>query len=95
MPGSMPRRSLRPAPTPGRASISRDLEYQPVTVSGHFVNDREIHVVYTLTAPNGPVGGVGYLVMTPFVADAGWTVYVNRGFVPGAIGRTRVRGRKA
>ena len=59
-----------------------EIEYQPVAVRGRFLNDREIHVVYTLTAPNGPQGGVGYLVMTPFVADAGWTVFVDRGFVP-------------
>jgi surfeit locus 1 family protein len=60
------------------------VEYQPVTVNGRFRNDREVHVIYSLTAPKGPVGGVGYEVMTPFVTDEGWTVYVNRGFVPAA-----------
>ena len=35
-----------------------------------------------LTEPKGPLGGVGYLVMTPFQTDDGWIVYVNRGFVP-------------
>jgi surfeit locus 1 family protein len=59
-----------------------DLEYQPVIVHGHFVNTQEIHVVYTLTEPKGPVGGVGYQVMTPFQTDAGWVVWINRGFVP-------------
>ncbi|MEJ0012214.1 MAG: SURF1 family cytochrome oxidase biogenesis protein [Bauldia sp.] len=58
------------------------LEYQPVTVSGKFDNAHEAHVIYTLTSPKGPVGGVGYEVMTPLTTDAGWTVYVNRGFVP-------------
>ncbi len=60
------------------------LEYQPVTVNGKFLNDREIHVVYALTSPKGKLGGFGFMVMTPFVADAGWVVYVNRGFVPAA-----------
>ena len=49
---------------------------------GRFLNDKEIHVVYTLTEPKGPLGGLGYLVMTPFATDDGWIVYVNRGFVP-------------
>ena len=60
------------------------LEYQPVIVSGKFLNAGEVHVVYTLTAPKGKAGGVGYLVMTPLRTDAGWIVYVNRGFVPRA-----------
>jgi surfeit locus 1 family protein len=57
-------------------------EYQPVTVAGRFDNGREIHVLYTLTEPKGRFGGSGFMVMTPFTADAGWIVYVNRGFVP-------------
>ena len=57
-------------------------EYTPVSVSGKFLNDREIHVVYALTAPKGKLGGLGTMAMTPFVTDAGWIVYVNRGFVP-------------
>jgi surfeit locus 1 family protein len=60
------------------------LEYQPVTVHGQFRNGDEAHVVYTLTSPKGPIGGVGYEVMTPLVTDEGWIVYVNRGFVPAA-----------
>ena len=58
------------------------LEYQPVAVSGRYRNAGEVHVVYTLTDPHGPAGGIGYLVMTPFETDDGWLVYVNRGFVP-------------
>jgi surfeit locus 1 family protein len=61
-----------------------ELEYQPVIVNGRFINDREIDIVYTLTEPKGPVGGVGYQVMTPFRTDAGWIVWINRGFVPAA-----------
>jgi surfeit locus 1 family protein len=60
------------------------LEYQPVTVAGHFDNAHEAYVIYSLTSPKGPLGGVGYEVMTPLITDAGWIVYVNRGFVPAA-----------
>ncbi len=77
-----------PVPTPGpQAWPTLDVasqEYQPVTVSGRFDNSQEIHVVYTLTEPKGPIGGLGYFVITPFETDDGWIVYVNRGFVPAA-----------
>ena len=75
-----------PVPAPPPAAwpelVSRDLEYQPVTVHGRFLNDKEADVVYSLTEPKGPLGGPGYLVMTPFATDDGWIVYVDRGFVP-------------
>jgi surfeit locus 1 family protein len=59
-------------------------EYRHVVVHGRFVNGQEIHVVHTLSEPKGPVGGIGYQVMTPFETTAGWIVWVNRGFVPKA-----------
>ena len=75
-----------PVPAPGPdAWASLDYgqsEYQRVTVTGHFDERAETYVVYTLTEPKGPHGGIGYLVMTPLVTADGWTVYVNRGFVP-------------
>jgi surfeit locus 1 family protein len=58
------------------------MEYRPVELRGAFDHDREIHVVYTLVTPRGPLGGIGYQVLTPFRTDDGWWVYVNRGFVP-------------
>lgn len=77
-----------PVAAPGPAEWKQlDLsaaEYRPVSVKGRFDNTKEVHVVYTLTEPRGPFGGPGYMVMTPFVTEAGWTVYVNRGFVPTA-----------
>jgi surfeit locus 1 family protein len=57
-------------------------EYEPVAATGTFDHTREVHVVATLTQPKGPAGGIGYLVMTPLVTEDGWTVYVNRGFLP-------------
>ena len=71
-----------PGPDSWAALDLGELEYQPVTISGRYRNAGEIHVVYTLTDPHGPVGGIGYLVMTPFETDDGWLVYVDRGFVP-------------
>jgi surfeit locus 1 family protein len=59
-----------------------DMEYRPVTVTGRFLNDKEIFASAALTEPKGPRGGFGFFVMTPFQTDAGWIVYVNRGFVP-------------
>jgi surfeit locus 1 family protein len=75
-----------PSPAPGPAEWA-DLdivtrEYEPVAATGVFDHAREIHVVTTLTQPKGSAGGIGVLVMTPLTTDEGWTVYVNRGFVP-------------
>lgn len=75
-----------PVPAPGPDQwASLDLaasEYQPVAVKGRYDHAGEIHVVYTLTEPKGPVGGPGSFVMTPLATPGGWYVYVNRGFVP-------------
>ena len=72
------------APGPGEwpALDIGAMEYTPVTVTGTFDHARTAYVTYTLTRPNGPAGGLGYMVMTPLLTDDGWTVYVNRGFVP-------------
>ena len=75
-----------PAPAPGPAEWPAldfaERAYQPVTVTGTFDERREVYVAYTQTRPNGPFGGIGFLVMTPLLTTEGWTVYVNRGFVP-------------
>ncbi|MEW5420406.1 SURF1 family protein [Amorphus sp. 3PC139-8] len=55
--------------------------YQRVAATGHF-EDGEIHVYMALTEPNGPLGGPGYLVFAPFTTRDGWTLLVDRGFVP-------------
>jgi surfeit locus 1 family protein len=82
------RLNAAPVPAPGPAEWpSLDLaeeEYTPVSVTGTFAHDREIRLVYALTEPKGPFGGLGYLVVTPLTTPDGWTVYVNRGFVPEA-----------
>jgi surfeit locus 1 family protein len=69
-----------PVAAPGRAewpriSFKADA-YRHVQARGVFLHDRET-LVQAATA-RGP----GYWVMTPLRTVAGWTVLVNRGFVP-------------
>lgn len=52
-------------------------EYRRVTVSGTYLLNNET-LVKAVTER-----GDGFWVMTPMATDAGWTVLVNRGFVPG------------
>lgn len=75
-----------PVPAPGPSEwpgldVSA-AEYTPVSVTGTFDETREAYVIFALTRPRGPHGGPGYMVMTPLETTEGWTVYVNRGFVP-------------
>ncbi|RDJ27911.1 SURF1 family protein [Bosea caraganae] len=64
------------APGPERwATIATD-EYRWVKLNGHFLNERET-LVQAVTEHGG-----GSWVMTPFQSDLGFTVLVNRGFVP-------------
>lgn len=68
-----------PAAAPGPAAwpaINRgDDEYRRVTVAGHFLQGRDALVM--AVSDLGP----GFWVLTPLVADAGFTVLVNRGFI--------------
>lgn len=65
-----------PGPTEWlQVTRARD-EYRHVRASGRFLNDRE-----TLVRAVTELGG-GFWVLTPFRTDAGFTVLVNRGFVP-------------
>ncbi|MGO4714830.1 SURF1 family protein [Bradyrhizobium sp. 2TAF24] len=59
-----------PAITPASAA------YRRVTVRGHYLNDRETRVQAVTDL------GPGFWVVTPLITDAGFTVLVNRGFVP-------------
>lgn len=83
-----------PVAAPGPAewpSVSADRnEYTHVKLDGHFVDGRD-----TLVQAMTELGG-GYWVLTPFVTTQGFTVLVNRGFVPAdrsaAIKRAAPRG---
>ena len=67
-----------PAPGPTQwAGVTRDKDqYRRVTVHGRFLHDKE-----TLVQAVTDAGG-GFWVMTPLVDDRGFTVLINRGFVP-------------
>jgi surfeit locus 1 family protein len=75
-----------PVPAPGpdawRPFDIERFDYQPVEATGLFLHDKEIHVFAAIADPKGPVGGVGYRVMTPLQTEDGWYLIVNRGFVP-------------
>lgn len=65
-------------PTPAewaRITEGRDA-YRNVSVTGRFRHDRET-LVQAVTARGG-----GFWVMTPLTSDAGFTLLINRGFVP-------------
>lgn len=66
------------APGPGAwAGISAaNDEYRRVSAAGRYLNDRE-----TLVQATTALGG-GFWVLTPFRTDTGFTILVNRGFVP-------------
>lgn len=74
-----------PAPAPGpsewAAMREDDWIYRRVSATGRY-GSGEVHVFMALGDPEGPLGGPGYLIFAPFVTDAGWTLLVDRGFVP-------------
>jgi len=69
-----------PVSAPGPSSWPRinatDDAYRRVRVTGHFQGARET-LVQAVTERGG-----GYWVVAPFRAEEGFTVFVNRGFVP-------------
>jgi surfeit locus 1 family protein len=70
----------RPQAAPGPAAwgaitAARDA-YRHVWVRGVFLNDRETHVQAVTTL------GPGFWVITPLKTDQGFSVLINRGFVP-------------
>ena len=65
-----------PGPTAWRAVSADATAYAHVRVRGVLLNDRAT-LVQAVTE-----FGAGYWLVTPLRTDAGWTVLVNRGFVP-------------
>jgi surfeit locus 1 family protein len=74
------RAKMSPVAAPGPADWSeisfKTDAYRHVRIHGTFLHDRETLVQAATEL------GPGYWVMTPLSTDAGWTVLVNRGFVP-------------
>ena len=67
---------IHAAPVAAPRQAGTDAAYLRVRASGHFLHDR-VTLVQAVTAR-----GAGYWVMTPLVTDKGYTLLVNRGFVP-------------
>jgi surfeit locus 1 family protein len=69
-----------PIALPGPAAWSSETaareEYTHVRASGRFSSDRDTYVQAVTDL------GAGFWVLTPFLTDEGFTVLVNRGFVP-------------
>ncbi|TWA60989.1 surfeit locus 1 family protein [Azospirillum baldaniorum] len=74
------RAQAAPVPAPGPedwpAVTAASQEYRRVSVTGRFLNDKET-LVQAVTERGG-----GFWVLTPLRTDRGFTVLVNRGFVP-------------
>jgi surfeit locus 1 family protein len=68
--------ALAPGPDAWPAVTAAGDAYRHVSVAGVFENDKET-LVQAVTEL-----GPGFWVMTPLVSDRGFTVLVNRGFVP-------------
>ena len=68
----------KPAPAPAAAFDAAASEYQPVALHGEFDHSKQALVQASTTL------GAGFWVLTPLRTDAGWWVWVNRGFVPTA-----------
>ncbi|WEK56883.1 MAG: SURF1 family protein [Candidatus Brevundimonas phytovorans] len=64
------------APPPDQVITRQADQYRRVVVSGRF--DHQHETLVKAVTDLGP----GYWVMTPLVADRGFTVLINRGFVP-------------
>lgn len=65
-----------PPPAEWPAIAPRDAEYRHVTISGRFRHDLE--TLSQAVTERGP----GFWVLTPLETDAGFTILINRGFVP-------------
>ena len=74
-----------PVPAPARADwpgFDADAwDYRAVTVTGRFLDGRELHV-YTAVPEGRRFSGPGYFIVAPLARPDGSIVLVNRGFVP-------------
>jgi len=71
-------------PAPGRPAwndLTEEDDYRHVSLSGQF-GEGAVFYYTSLTSSVGAYDGPGYLVYSPFETAQGWTVLVNRGFIP-------------
>lgn len=76
--------SADPVPAPGPEdwkNLTIQDDYKNVSLSGEFLEG--VVFYYTaLTDSVGPYNGPGYLIYSPFKTSDGWTIMLNRGFIP-------------
>ena len=56
--------------------------YRKLQIDGNFISDKSLFVFAHLSEPRGSYGGAGYWIVTPFLADNGKLIIINRGFIP-------------
>jgi len=83
-----------PGPDAWGGKTLEENNYRPVRLTGRFLHKGEAHVLTSLSEPRGRFGGPGYLIFTPFETEDGWTVMVNRGFVPSPLKDRKKRPEK-
>jgi surfeit locus 1 family protein len=66
-----------PVAPPENLEDARALEFHPIHVSGHFLNDDEMPV-----SAISKRGEAGFHILTPFQLENGETLLIDRGFVP-------------
>lgn len=71
-----------PAPDHWSDSELESFPYHPVKVTGHYLPEKTVFVFTSLADAKGKYSGPGYWVVTPMIAGAGGTVFINRGFIP-------------
>ncbi|WP_417666714.1 SURF1 family protein [Roseibium sp.] len=76
--------SAEPAPGPENWTDLDpfDTDYRHVSVTGRFLTGDVFYFTSIASGTDSPYYGPGYMVYSPFQTDGGWTVLVNRGFVP-------------
>ncbi|MDI1297084.1 MAG: SURF1 family protein [bacterium] len=67
---------IHAAPVPAPRDAAEADAYRRITTTGLFLHDKSV-LVQAAT-----VRGPGFWVMTPLVSDRGFTILINRGFVP-------------
>ena len=72
-----------PGPSAWDGFALDEWNYRRVSLTGRFGRE-EAYAWTVLSSPRGALGGAGYFVVAPFTTEDGWTVLVNRGFVPDA-----------
>ncbi|MET1413986.1 SURF1 family protein [Roseibium sp. HPY-6] len=69
------------APAPRSQSLGEDFDYLRVKVTGEFLKGNTFYYT-SLSDPVGQAEGPGLMAYAPFKTQEGWTVLINRGFLP-------------